>query len=397
VVKRHDVTRRQLFGSLCALVFFVNLGRVVFAPLLEPLRAAFGVDSATLGLLATLVWIGSASPRLPTGYLLTRVPRHYVVFATGGLLTFATALTSVAPGIRALQGGAFLMGVASGAYFIAANPLVSELFPDRVGRVLGIHGMASQVAAVSAPLFVTGILVIGDWRTAFQVMSVGAFLSTMLFTVTAWRVALPEAGLEDRNMLEAIREQWLIVLTGVVMLGATAFVWQGVFNFYVRYLIVGKGLTEQTGNLLLSVAFGAGVPAFYVSGRLADRLPIVSYLLSLLAIFAALVLTFTAASGIVALVAVSVGLGLTIHSLFPAIDTYLLGSLPDRHRGSAYAAYSASMMTIQSTGSWVVGSLTEAGYTFDTVFQTAALGLVAVVLVLALAHSQGRLPATARA
>nr|WOY07721.1 hypothetical protein QSJ49_13060 [Halobacterium salinarum] len=83
--------RLPLFGSLCALVFLVNFGRVVFAPLVVPLQEFFvGTSNAAVGLVATLAWLGSALPRLPAGYLLTRVARHRVVLGTGGLLTVAS-------------------------------------------------------------------------------------------------------------------------------------------------------------------------------------------------------------------------------------------------------------------------------------------------------------------
>jgi len=54
--------------------------------------------------------------------------------------------------------------------------------------------------------------------------------------------------------------------------------------------------------------------------------------------------------------------------LFPAGDTYLLASLPDGSRASAYAVFSAGMMTTQAAGSWVVGEAIEAGAGYDAVF-----------------------------
>jgi len=390
------VTRRQLFGSLCAMVFVVNLGRVVFAPLLDPLRAALTVDAAAVGLLASLVWVGSAVPRIPTGYLLTRVPRHYVVFATGATLTGATALASVAPGIRALQAAALLMGAAGGAYFIAANPLVSELFPSRVGAALGVHGTAAQLAAVGAPLFVTAVLERGRWPLTFRIMAALTAVATLLFTAAAWRTDLPAAGAEDRHLLVAVREQWRLILAGVVMLGATGFVWQGVFNFYPTYLAETKSLSESTARTVLSVVFGAGVPAMALSGRLADRLDILRYILALLGGFVATVLALTAVSGLLPVVAVSLVLGYVTHSLFPAMDTYLLGSLPDRHRASAYAAYSGTMMFVQAGGSYAVGFLRDAQVPFDLIFRTFAAGLVVVLVALLVAHRLERLPRGAR-
>ena len=110
------------------------MARVVFAPLLSEFIDTFGIGEATAGLLVTLVWVGSAAPRLPTGWLLTRVPRHHVVLGAGVVLTLASTFAAFAPGIDVLMIAAVGMGLASGVYFIAGNPLVSELFPETVGR-----------------------------------------------------------------------------------------------------------------------------------------------------------------------------------------------------------------------------------------------------------------------
>ena len=76
------MSRRELFGSLCAMVFLVNLARVVFAPLVQPVAADLGVTAASLGVVTSAAWLGSAAPRLPTGYLLTRVARHRLTSPT---------------------------------------------------------------------------------------------------------------------------------------------------------------------------------------------------------------------------------------------------------------------------------------------------------------------------
>ena len=389
------MSRRRLFGSLCTLVFLVNLARVVFAPLVEPLQAAFGTSNATIGLTVTLAWIGSALPRIPTGYLLTRVPRHYVVGATGLILTAASLFIAAADSVVLVMVGALLMGLASGAYFIAANPLVSELFPERVGTALGIHGMSSQVGAAAASLLVTAALLVGDWRTTFHGIAVAAALATVGFVVVTRQTTLPEAGGEDRNLLTAVRQQWRIVLAGIVIISASGFVWQGVFNFLDSYLRT-RGFTGGDARLLLTGVFTAGIPAFAVTGWLADRVSIVPLLLGILAGFSLCVLALTLPFGPVWVVGVSLVLGYVIHSLFPAMDTYLLGSLPDRHRASAYAVYSGTMMLIQATGSWAVGLLTDAGFSFTLIFRAFAAGLAVVLIGLVLAHLAGRLPSGAR-
>jgi DHA1 family inner membrane transport protein len=387
------VSRRELFGSLCTLVFMVNLARVVFAPLVQPVAADFDVTAASLGIVTSAAWLGSAAPRLPVGYLLTRVSRHRVIGVTGGFLVAASLFTALSVSILHLVVGAFLMGLSSGAYFIAANPLVSELYPNGVGRAIGIHGMSSQLAAVGAPLAVSGILLVGDWRTTFLCIAAIAAVATGFFVWAARRSDLPEAGTADRSVLAAGRAQWPIILTGIAFLGAAGFLWNGLFNLYGDYLEVVKGIDPATGRTLLSLMFAAGVPAFLVTGRLADRLPNVPLLLAIVGAFSVSVLVLTFAEGILAVAAVSVVLGYVVHSLFPAVDTYLLASLPDHHRASAYALFSSSMMFVQAMGSGSVGVAVSRGVGYTVVFQGLALAVGAVVVGLFGLYLAGRLPA----
>ncbi|WP_135534013.1 MFS transporter [Halostella pelagica] len=374
------------------MVFLVNIARVVFAPLVEPLRAAFGFSGGTIGLVVTMAWVGSAVPRMPTGYLLTKVPRHTVVLGSGALLTVAAAVTAVADSFATLAAGALLMGLTSGAYFIAANPLVSELFPDRVGRAIGIHGMSSQLAAVSAPLVVGGVLLVTDWRAVFWLIGGVAAATTVVFFLIARRAEMPEAGRDDKDFVGALTRQWPIILTGVAIIGATGFVWNGVFNFYVTYLVEVKGLSEAVARNVLTGVFAAGVPAFVLTGRVAERVPYVPLMLTILGGFIASLLALTAVGSLWTVVAVSVILGYVVHSLFPALDIYLLDSLPDENRASAYALYSGTMMLVQATGSAVLGALTDAGFAFDALFRLFSVGLLAILVVLFGLYVTERLP-----
>jgi MFS family permease len=386
------------------MVMLVNLARVIFAPLVSQIDAdarfsAITADlagsSLTIGIagaIATLAWVGSAAPRIPTGYLLTYVPRHWVILASGAVLTGAAAFTATVSSSLALALGALLMGVASGTYFIAANPLVSELFPEQVGRMIGIHGMASQIAAVIAPLLVGVIITRYDWQAVFVVIAGLAAVMTVAFFLMARQATLPDAGSEDRDLLGAVRRQWPIIVTGVAFIGTTGFVWNGVFNFYELYLDQKPGITEGTARTMLTLVFAAGVPAFAISGRLADRLPQIPLILTILGTFAVTLYSLTLVSTLPAIVVVSLVMGYTIHSLFPALDTYLLGSLPDENRASAYAVYSGTMMAVQAMGSVTVGTLRANGQEFDTVFRGFTAALVVVLVVLYTLHRLDWLP-----
>lgn len=387
------MTRRRLFGTLVALVFLENLARIVFAPLLEPIMATYSVGPGRAGFVATLVWLGGALPRIPIGYLLTRIPRHHVILASGFCLAIAAAAAGFAPTFALLSIAAFAMGLATGGYYIAANPLISELYPDRVGRALGTHHTSGQLAAVVAAPIVGLVLLLDGFRLVFIAISLAALLVTALLYVISRRTALPTAGEDDRDYLGAVRAQWQLIVTGIAIIGTTGFVWNGTFNFYVTYLITEKAMSAGTARDLLTVIFAAGVPAFWFGGRLADRFRRIPLMLLLLGCFIACLLIITTIQGFLPLLVMSVIIGYVMHSLFPVMDTYMLDTLPDANRASAYSVYSGVMMIIQSTGSSVVGTLTEGGLTYTAVFQTFSVGLIIALGFLVLLYGFGRLPA----
>jgi len=376
------------------MVFVVNFGRVVFAPLVEPLQAAFDVGPAAVGAVVSLVWFGTALPRLPLSYVLTRVSRRRIVVASGVMLTAAAALTASAPDIQTLRIGVLAVGVASGTYFVSAVPLIGELYPDRVGKRIGIHGTAAQLAAVAAPTVVVSVVAVTTWRAVFWLLAAAALVTTLAFVVGLRQAdQVPEAP-PARNF-RGVLGNWRVVLAGMLFISAAGFVWQGLFNFYVSVMLA-RGLGAGTANALLTVTFAAGIPAFWASGALVDRLPTVPYILGLVGAFTAGVFGLTVFQGALALGAVSVVLGYTIHGLFPALDTYVLSALPADTRAGTFAAFSGLSIAVEASGSGVVGALVEAGYPFTAVFRGFAAGLVVVLALAVGLYWTDRLPAATR-
>jgi predicted MFS family arabinose efflux permease len=223
-------------------------------------------------------------------------------------------------------------------------------------------------------------------------MAAAATVATAAAVAAARRADLPTAGRDDRHYLRAVRAEWRIVAVGVAVLASVGFVWNGLFNFYISYLTAVKGVSPAAASTLLTGVFAAGVPAFWATGRLADRVRHVPLVLGVSGGFVAAVAGLTVARGLLALAAVSLVMGYFVHSLFVAMDTYLLSTLPDANRASAYSAYSAGMMTIQAFGSATLGSLVEAGLAYDAAFRLGVAGLAVILAVLGVLYLGGRLP-----
>ncbi|MEF8890088.1 MAG: MFS transporter [Haloferacaceae archaeon] len=381
-----------LFGSLCLLFALTNLGRTAFAPLVETLRAAFGASPAAVGVVVSLAWAGSAAGRPVSAYLVTRVRRELVVAAGGVVLVVGSVLAALAGSLAALRVGAAVVGLSSGVYIGAAVPLVGDLFPGRVGRALGVHGAVSQVAAVAAPGVVFATVALADWRATFALLGALAGLSVGAVLFAAAVTDLPAATAPDRDLRAALAH-WRVLAAGVAVVATAGFVWQGLFNFYVTFLVTERGAAPGVASGALALLFAAGIPGMVLGGRLADRLPTVPFLLGLVFAFALSVATLAVVPGLPALLAVSVVVGLVVHALFPALDTYVLGALPDESRASAYALFSGTALALEAPGSAVVGAAATR-LSLGTTFLLLSLALVPVVAALAFAYLLGRFPAS---
>lgn len=368
----------------------LNLARIVYAPLLDVLIAEFSIGEATAGLIVTLTWIGSAAPRLPTGWVLTKVPRYPVVVGSGMVLTLSGAIAATATSVLQLMGGAFLMGIGSGVYFVAAQPLLSELFPERIGQVVGIHGVSNQLASVAAAPFVTLALLI-DWRLAMWGISGFGALATSYTWYSGRQTDLPRAGTEDRRLIAGVLSEWPLVVTALAITGLSMFVWQGVFNFYELYM-QSKAFSGQEAGTLLTLVFVAGIPAFYVGGDLAERLPYIPYITGVVGSFSVCVYLLTIVDSLLMVGLVTIGIGFFGHAQYPAVDTFLLDTLPDHSRASAYSMFSSTAMLIQALGSVVLGQLIEWGYSYDQTFVLAAFLILLAAGCFTLVERTGRLP-----
>lgn len=390
-------SRELALGSLCGMVFLLDAPLILFAPLVEPLMREFTIGPGITGLIITTVWVGSALTKIPTGYVLFHIPRQHVIIGSGVVLTVAAGVAALAASVTLLATGAFLMGVASGAYVTAAEPLMSELFPERIGRALGIHGIASILGTIIAPLFVSLMLITANWQAVFVVLALAIACTTGIFYWIARRADLPDVGRGDQQVHTALRRHWPLLITGIAILCTAGFVWNGIFNFYPSYFIHAKGFAEHPARVMLTLAFVMALPGVWFGGRLADQLPRIPLMLSILRALVVSLFVLTAVRGTFLLIVMTALLGFIFHTLFPVLDSHLLGLLPNEDRASVYAVYSGIAMFGEASGSTAVGLLLEQGITYDLAFQLLTTGLGIVLCLLTMLHFLEKLPTSATA
>jgi len=245
-------------------------------PLLHTLGHAFGVGTATTGLLVTISQIGyvlGLAFLVPLGDM---VERRNLISISLIVLAVGQAVAATAPDLAVFASAVLFVGVAT---FIAQVivPLSSQLAaPDERGKVVGTV-MSGLLLGVLLSRTLSGLIAEAfGWRVVFGFAAV-----SMLVLAVVLRRALPRleptTDLPYRAALRSVLR--LIgaepVLRQRMVLGGCAF---GAFSILwtsIAFLLSGvHGSHYHYGNAtigLFGLAGVAGACAAQVAGRLADR------------------------------------------------------------------------------------------------------------------------------
>jgi predicted MFS family arabinose efflux permease len=245
-------------------------------PLLHTLGRAFGVGTATTGLLVTIGQIGyvfGLAFLVPLGDL---VERRNLISISLAALAVGQAVSAIAPDLAVFATAVLFVGVAT---FIGQVivPLSSQLAePHERGKVVGTV-MSGLLMGILLSRTLSGLIAeLFGWRVVFGFAAVA-----MLVLAAVLRRALPTIeptsdlpyGAALRSVLTLIRTE--PVLRQRMVLGGCAF---GAFSILwtsIAFLLSGvHGSHYHYGNAtigLFGLAGVAGAGAAQLAGRLADR------------------------------------------------------------------------------------------------------------------------------
>lgn len=388
------LTYPRLALLLCSIGWFlVQGGRLIVPALALPIKQDLGLGNAGFGMAVSVMWAvyallqfpgGAASDDL--GYRTTLVGSSVVV-AAGYLLLGGSV------GLSLFLLAAALIGGGIGLFYIASRTFPSMLYEDQRGRALGLTNAAGDVGGVLAPLAGSAIIALAlPWRGAFLFIG-GAVLALGVvfhFAVRgSYRVELPDLRGTGRGAVDEITASGVPLIIASYSLFALA--WQGSVAFIPLYVYQAKGLSIQTGNLLLSMFFLMGVLVKPASGWLSDHVGrhgiATGSLLGAGAILGAL--AFLLEDRLAVILAVGV-YGLTLMAFPPVTQAFLLDVFADETVGSAFGLTRTVYVLIGSMGPTLIGVGSET-IGFDLTFGCIAGGLLlgATLLTVAVRRTAG--------
>jgi predicted MFS family arabinose efflux permease len=366
--------------------WFLLLGaRVVLPAVLPQVRATFGIDNATAGLVVTLVWTSYALTQFPSGLLSDRIGERATLVISAAASFVALAVFALAPTfpLFVLAGVAF--GLGSGLYATPRVTILSKVFRTRTNSALGITFSAGNAGAAVLPVVAGFVAVALGWRAGLLVVVPAIGLLVVGLWIHAPRtvdVGDADGGLDapPREIARRVRDVvgHRAVLLSMLSMTLVLFTYQGITAFLPTYLIEQKGLSATTAATLYGTFYATGAVSQSVLGGVADRLGEIRVLV-VVSVAGVLTLVGLVLTSNVYLLAVVIGLLGTRLGLGSVGNGYAADILPEDVQGTVYGLFRTVFIGVGSLGSFFVGYLASVGL-FDEAFLAmgAATGLAAV-------------------
>lgn len=161
---RSDAAVIAVVGFAHAVSHFFHL----VIPLLFPwLMPAFGLNFTQAGALMTVFFVLSGVGQALAGLVVDRIGSRPVLFLGVVLLTLSGVLLGVAQNYAMLLLAAAVAGAGNSVFhpadFTILNRHVSK---PRLGHAFSVHGLTGNLGWAAAPLVITAVATVADWRLA---------------------------------------------------------------------------------------------------------------------------------------------------------------------------------------------------------------------------------------
>lgn len=146
------------------------LDSAIVGPVLPALRAAFGIDNRTAGLLTTVFALSSMFSTALMAYMSDRHGRRPVYLASVALFAIGSLCIAIAPSFDTLLVSRAIQGIGAGGIAPVASAVIGDVFTaERRGRILGLIGATHGMAFVLGPPVATLLTSTLGWRWVFLV------------------------------------------------------------------------------------------------------------------------------------------------------------------------------------------------------------------------------------
>jgi len=232
---------------------FVSIGMTLLGPIIPHLISQYNLTYTSTGLIAGITYIGGAFSFIG-GFIASTVGYFWLtilslLFMSIGLTIFPLTVPTIF-----MYLSYFLLGVGSGFFETAVNPLIAKIYFKRKGMLLNIIHVGWNVGAFIGPLFI-GITFIENisWRYVYFISSILLLIEILLLLSLKKYVVSDRVDIKPmfRDKKSYKREVLLFLPIAIGM-----FLYLGceqAINIWLPTLIKYKGGSEIISSISIAV------------------------------------------------------------------------------------------------------------------------------------------------
>lgn len=417
--------KNRLFGAIfilnAVIFFFQAMTKNVYPPLVLPFIEAFTIDKAQAGLLITLVFLGYALARFPSGILADRIGCTPTVYLGSLAMALSFFTVGLFPGYASTALFTFILGVSSGIYVTAGYTLAVILGTrSRAATATALFESFGMLAGIISPLLVTYFILYLNWQALFYTQGALLLAVTALFyrkrALSSMLEGLPGAGIHDlarartektlgparneqgqtkkplrlaalwqetKNSMAIFQDPQIrhFITWSTLVGGLGAISWAGVNSFVPTYLVEAKEYSYEAANRMFALVAVSALATKVCIGWLADRFGTLRVLLSNLLLSIFLFFAFTLVVQHLHILVILVLLGATCLNTNTLINSYVLRFMPEQYQGTGFGLFCTAYTIIYSCGPYLTGLLSVSLGLTQAIRFSSAGAIIAVLLI----------------
>lgn len=374
--------------------WFLSIGiRMIYPVMLPHLRAAYGLDLTTAGLLLTVMFLAYAIGQLPGGVLADRFGEGRIMVLSTVIALATVALVVTANSAIVLFVATGLFGFGTGLFAVSRFTALADIYPDHVGTAFGVINAASDAGQAVLPAIAGFLAVALAWQFGFGfTIPLLALVAIAIWIAVPARTSEPDSAVDTlsrsnvRYILGELRHPSIIIGTMLLILGHV--IWQAFTGFFPTYLTEVKGISGGLTGLLFGAFFAFGVVLKPLAGVGYDRIGSTRSLIALMGTTAVGLAVLPFVEGFWAIVGVTALIsGVLGYSTI--MSSYVTTALPQDMRGTGLGTVRTVYWTVSSASPVLFGALADRGYFDEGFLVLAGVAMLMVLLALALPAGDG--------
>lgn len=393
--KRQDWQTISLLGLVHGSSHFYQL---VLPTLFWYLSRDFGYDYLQLGFLVTCFFLVSGLGQASSGFVVDRIGPAPVMFFGLGAFVVSALLLASAPNYMVLLLASLIGGAGNSVFHPVDYSIINHrISAARLGHAFSVHGLTGNLGWAAAPLFITTLSTLFNWRIA--VFSAAALIAFILF-LSIWQRKLWGKGQDNIDSdldlsRQSISTTLLILIKKAPLWGAFLFFVFGsvalsaVQNYTIPLLSSVYGLSQIVGGSTLSAYMVAAALGMVAGGFLAganaksERIIFISLCTAGLLMLLLALNIGTASIAVMLVVAAGFFSGVAA----PSRDMLVRRVTPPGATGTVYGLVYSGMDVGASIAPLVFGYMVDAQFDRGPWFGAALAFVMSAICALAVAYS----------